>query len=226
MTRFPTAGAPGLLGRHLPGQQRVRRPGQVHRDPTRKPLPEGALGAAAMAVAQHPGHLPGRQVPAHRRPPRPEESHRRRRARHPHRDLAHGPHRRPLRRPRRRLLHPPPPRTPKKHAMNQLQRLGYHVTLTPTPQQPEEGSLPRRGIFASAAHPESIDVGVRPDSKMRDTPIFGLAGNSVSLIQHCTAGSGTSKRDPVGTIRRWSCGTSSIQLDRLRVSRAAARPAR
>jgi transposase len=34
----------------MSGQQRVRRPGQVNRNPTRQPLPESALGAAALPI--------------------------------------------------------------------------------------------------------------------------------------------------------------------------------
>ena len=56
-------------------------------------------------------HLPRRQVPTHRRPPRTQESTRRDRTHDLGRDLEHGPHRSALRRPRRRLLHPPRPRT-------------------------------------------------------------------------------------------------------------------
>lgn len=51
MSRFPT---PGVLGRHVPGQQRVRRPGHVDQDQTSNPYLKGALGAAAMNCAQNP----------------------------------------------------------------------------------------------------------------------------------------------------------------------------
>ena len=108
---FPDRGTPGLLGRLLPGQQRIRRSSQVDRDSARQPLPEGRARRRRLIYREHPRHLPRRQVPAHRRPPRTQEGTCRDRTRHLGRDLEHGPHRSALRRPRRRLLHPPRPRT-------------------------------------------------------------------------------------------------------------------
>ena len=116
MSIFPTAAHLASWAGHLPGQQRVRRPGQIDRHPAREPLPESCARRRRLVDRQHPRHLPVGEVPPHRRPPRTEESPGRGRTRHLDRDLDHGPHRRPLRRPRRRLLHPPRPRTPKRHA--------------------------------------------------------------------------------------------------------------
>ena len=110
--RLPDRRAPGVVGGDLPGQQRVRRPDQIDRHPTRKRLPEGRARRGRVVGRQHPRHLPGGEVQADRRPPRTQEGPGRGRARHLDRGLDHGPHRRPLRRPRSRLLHPPRPRTP------------------------------------------------------------------------------------------------------------------
>jgi len=62
MTRFPTA-APGVLGRHLPGQQRVRRPDQVDQHPTGQLLPQRRLRDRGDVRRQQPRHLPRSQIP-------------------------------------------------------------------------------------------------------------------------------------------------------------------
>src|SRR5665811_1537156 len=96
MTRFAS---PGLLGRDLPRGQRVRRPGQVHPHPTSQPLPQGRPGRRGHGRRPDKGHLPRRQAPAPRHPPRTPQGRRRRRARHARRDLAHAHRTSPLPRP-------------------------------------------------------------------------------------------------------------------------------
>jgi len=65
MSRFPTR-AFGVLGRHLPRQQRVRRPDQVDQYPTRQPLPQGRPRDRSDVRRQQPRHLPRGQVPPDR----------------------------------------------------------------------------------------------------------------------------------------------------------------
>ena len=108
---LPDCGASGLLGRMLPGQQRIRRSGQINRDSARQPLPEGRARRRRAIYRKHPRHLPRREVPTYRRPPGTQEGTRCDRTRDLGRDLDHGPYRSALRRPRRRLLHAPRPRT-------------------------------------------------------------------------------------------------------------------
>jgi transposase len=71
-------------------------------------LPGNKYLKAARGPVRFPeqGHLPGRQIPADRRPPWTDESHRRRGTLHPHRGLAPARRRRMLRGPRARPLHP------------------------------------------------------------------------------------------------------------------------
>ena len=111
----PDRQAPGLLGRHHPRQQRVRRQGEVQQDPPRQPLPTGRARRRGDDVRPEHRHLLRRPLPAHREPTRTTKGQRRDPTLHAHRDLAHGHHRHPLRRPRRRLLRPTPPR-PRKEA--------------------------------------------------------------------------------------------------------------
>ena len=111
MRHLPDRGPPGLLGRYLPRQQRIRRSSQVDCDSARQPLPEGCARRRRAIHRQHPRHLPRHEVPTHRRPPRAQKGTRCDRTRDLSRDLDHGTHRSALRRPRRRLLHPPRPRT-------------------------------------------------------------------------------------------------------------------
>ena len=109
---LPDRGAPSVLGRHLPGQQRVRRPGEVDRDPAREPLSESRARCGRVVGRALPRHLPGREVPTHRRPARPKKATGRCRTRHLGRDLDDGSHRCSIRRSRSGLPHPPRPRTP------------------------------------------------------------------------------------------------------------------
>ncbi len=128
----PHRRAPGLLGRDLPGQQRVRRPGEVDQDPARQPLPQGALGAAAMSCAQHPDTYLGaryRRIASRRGPQKANVA-----IQHAmltaiwHMgttgDLYDDPGADYFTR-----LHP---ERAKKRAVDQLEAMGYRVTLDPT----------------------------------------------------------------------------------------------
>ena len=72
MTRFPTAKHLASWAGTTPGQQRVRRPGQVQPRPApATPTCKGALGAAAMSCAQNPRTYLGaryRRIAARRGP--------------------------------------------------------------------------------------------------------------------------------------------------------------
>ena len=109
MTQFPTPDT-GVLGRCQPGLQRIRRPGQVHQDPTREPLPQRRSRRRRAEPGQVEEHLLLREVPPAGLHPRPDEGPRRRRTRDDHRRMAHAHQRRVLPRPRPRLLHPTRPR--------------------------------------------------------------------------------------------------------------------
>ena len=104
MSRFPS-----LLGRSLPGQQRVGWSGEVQQDHPRQRPPQRRPGHRRIRRIPDQEHLPSRQVPTHRSTSRQETSRRCAAARHAQRDLAHAPDRRALQRPRRRLLHHPAP---------------------------------------------------------------------------------------------------------------------
>ena len=114
MDRFPTAGHLVSWAKFAPRHQRVRREEERqghHR--ARQPLP-GPDPRQRRRLGRPDRHLPGRAVPAHRPPPRRQESHRR------HRPLPARNHLAPARRPRnllyrpgpRLLRHPHQPRTP------------------------------------------------------------------------------------------------------------------
>jgi hypothetical protein len=113
MTVFPTAAHLASWAGTCPGSNesagRVKstatRPGNAY-------LPKGGTRRFGVVDRQLPRHLPGGEVPPHRRPTLTEEGPGSRRAHHPDRHLVDGPHRRALQRPRSRLLHPPRPRTP------------------------------------------------------------------------------------------------------------------
>ena len=111
MSIFPTAAHLASWAGTCPGSNESA--GRIKSTATRpgNAYLKAALGAAALSVAHHPGHLPVGEVQADRGPAWAEEGTRSGRARHLDRGLVHGPHRRPLRRPRGGLLHPTQPRT-------------------------------------------------------------------------------------------------------------------
>ena len=129
---LPDRGAPGVVGRHLPGQQRVRRPGEIDRHPTGNAYLKAALGAAALSIANtHGTYLSAkyRRIAARRGPKKALVA-----VEHAILtaiwSMAHTG-----------ALYDDPgadyftrrdPERLKKHALNQLQRLGYDVTLNPT----------------------------------------------------------------------------------------------
>ena len=143
----PDRRAPRLVGRHLPGNNESA--GKVKSTRTRpgNPYLQGALGAAAMACAQNPEHLPRCPLPADRLAPRTEEGQRRDPALHAHRDLAHGTHRRALQRPRSRLLHPTPPRTGQEASPAPTRGHGIPSVTRPRGLKPTASDA--KGIFAS-----------------------------------------------------------------------------
>ena len=69
------------------------------------------------------------QIPQAASTARREQSHDRGLSLNPDHRLAHAPNRRDLHRTRRRLRRPPRPRTHPQRLVNQLQRLGYNVTV-------------------------------------------------------------------------------------------------
>ena len=69
--RVPKRQTPRLSGRGLPGQQRIRRPGQVHQDPPRKPLPESRTRHRRTIDRGHPRK---RLLPTPRPPNEPDET--------------------------------------------------------------------------------------------------------------------------------------------------------
>jgi len=148
MTRFPTAAHLASWAGTSPGTNESA--GHVKSTHTRpgNPYLKGALGIAAVAArSPQQGHLPVRQVPAHRLTTWPSQGPRRRGARHPHRHLAHDHQRYALRRPRRRLLQPPQPRQGQatSHRPTQQDRLrrGPH----PAPDRGGPVNLRVRGRF-------------------------------------------------------------------------------
>lgn len=110
MSRFSTAGHLASWAGDLPGLQRVRWSDQVHPDPAGESLSERSPRRRRYVGISKQGHLPGGKVSTHRLTPGSGQGHRRPRARHAHRHLAHDHHRYPLQRSRRRLLHPAQPR--------------------------------------------------------------------------------------------------------------------
>jgi hypothetical protein len=74
-----------LLGGDQPGQQRVRRTGQVDQDQTWQHLSQGRPRHRGDVGGTEQEHLPGGQVPAHRLAWWPGEGNRRRRTCHAHR---------------------------------------------------------------------------------------------------------------------------------------------
>ena len=143
----PDRGASGLLGRDLPGQQRVRRPGEVDQDAARQPLPARRARRRRDVLRAAPRHLPRRPLPADRLAPRTDESQRRRPALHARRDLAHGTYRRALRRPRRRLLHQAPPRT--RQEARPAPARGHGIPRVTGPRGLTPTRSDAKGIFAS-----------------------------------------------------------------------------
>ena len=55
MSIFPTAAHLASWAGMLPGQQRIRRPGQIDRDPTRQPLPESRARRRGLIIANSHG---------------------------------------------------------------------------------------------------------------------------------------------------------------------------
>jgi transposase len=89
--RVSHPGAPGLLGRDLPGQQRLRRQAPPGAHPARLALAEDRAHRGRAGRRPHPGHLPGRPPRRHPRPPRHLQGDRRHPPRPAHRLLAHRP---------------------------------------------------------------------------------------------------------------------------------------
>jgi transposase len=107
-------------------------------------------------------HLPVRQVPTHRRPPRKTQSRRRGRTGNPHRGLAHAQRRHLLPRPRTGLLQQAPPQ----------QTRGPCRTRPPSPRLPGHRSPRRRGQLSRPAHQFRINEevsGLRPALKDEST---------------------------------------------------------
>ncbi|GAC1445342.1 MAG: hypothetical protein NVSMB55_25920 [Mycobacteriales bacterium] len=100
MSRFPTAGHLASWAGTCPGSNesagRVKSTKPDAATPTSK-----APGHRGDVSGPEQGHLPGREVPADRRPTRARQSNRRRRTRHARCDLEHAHQRRLLPRPRR-----------------------------------------------------------------------------------------------------------------------------
>jgi hypothetical protein len=138
MTRFPRRRPPRLMGRDHAREPRARRQGQIQPHPARQPLPARRPGCRGHGLRPEPRHLPRREVPPHRHPPRTAEGQRRGPARHAHRHLEHGNQQRLLRRPRRRLPHPPQPRTSTQPRHNPTPGHGI-------PRHPREGIMTTNG---------------------------------------------------------------------------------
>jgi transposase len=130
MSRFATAGHLASRAGTTPGNNESA--GKVKSSRTRpgNPYLQGALGRRRHVVCPKSKHLPRRPLPPDRLTSRTTEGQRRNPTLNADRHLAHGNQRFPLRRSRRRLLQPTPPRASEKRAINQLQAMGYQVTLT------------------------------------------------------------------------------------------------
>ena len=63
MTRFPTAGAPGVLGRAVPGQPRIGRKVEIGPGPQRQHRPARRVVRGGLGGGAQERHLPGRPVP-------------------------------------------------------------------------------------------------------------------------------------------------------------------
>ena len=124
MSRFETPGRLASWAGVCPGSnESAGRIKSAHILPGNKYL-KAVLGHRGPVSVPEQEHLPGCQIPAHRRPPRAYESHRRSRALHPERGLAPACRRRMLRRPRRGPLHPPGPNQSQKQRHQKAQQPG------------------------------------------------------------------------------------------------------
>ena len=67
MSRFRTAGTPGVLGRGLPGPSRIRRQTPLRQDPARRPVADRRAGHRRHGRGPNPRHhLPRRPLPTSR----------------------------------------------------------------------------------------------------------------------------------------------------------------
>ena len=80
----------GVVGRNHPGQQRVRRQGQVEQNTPGQPLPARCARRRRHVVRPESTHLPRRPLPPDRLTPRTSEGQRRHPAFNADRHLAHG----------------------------------------------------------------------------------------------------------------------------------------
>ena len=89
MTQFATPQQLASWAGGLPGLQRIRRPGQVHQDPTGKPLPQRSSRRRRTEPGPNEENLALREMPSPGIQPRTHEALRRRRTRDAHRRVAH-----------------------------------------------------------------------------------------------------------------------------------------
>lgn len=146
MTPFSSPGRLASWAGTCPGSNESAGRVKPTPDPPRQPVPQRRARHRRDARSGQQEHLPRGEIPAHRRPLRTGQSHRRRRTRHAHRSLVHD-HRRPrIHRPRRRLLHPPRPRPrpPPRHRPTPRHRLRRH------PHTPSGATTTRSQLTKSA----------------------------------------------------------------------------
>jgi transposase len=108
MARFPSPGAPGLLGWGRPGQQRVGRQAPPQPNPQGRQVAAQDPHRGGLGGGTDQRHLPGRPVRPAQGPPWPHQGQRGGRALHPGHRLLRPGARGALLRPRRRLLPAPP----------------------------------------------------------------------------------------------------------------------
>jgi transposase len=130
MTRFPTAAHLASWAGTCPGSNESA--GRVKSTHTRPGTPTSRRPRHRGDVRRpQQGHLPVRQVPAHRLPPRTTQSPRRGRTRHPHRHLAMTTTGALYDDPGSDFYTRRNPDKTKQRAIDQLHKLGYTVTIEP-----------------------------------------------------------------------------------------------
>ncbi len=144
MTRFATAAQLASWAGTTPGQQRIRRQGEVEPHTPGQPVPAGCAGRSRHGVRPESTHLPWRPLPPDRLTPRTPKSQCRYPALDADRHLAHGNQRLPLSRSRRRLLQPTSPRASKKAGHQPTPGHGL-----PSHPYPRQLSTDTQEIFAS-----------------------------------------------------------------------------
>ena len=168
---------------------------------------KGALGIAALTIARHPkGTLSRGALQAARRAPRQDEGHRRHRAFHPHRRLAHARRGRVLPRPRIGLLHPkgpdphqeqrgpPPPRTRlRRHPEHPGGSLTHHIFVLERQDKQQPAVFPLSsydwitgllipGLFETPGAPH--DANSQPLKAGSAAPAPGRRDDSLAGLSH------------------------------------------